>query len=370
MRITTNTLPLVLMLTAFLLSLRLTTRSLSLHDDIMPSSSNDNMPFPTWSKTGVASQQQNITPDITRAIFIISMGQEAAKNNLVERFVYSARTLGEYTGCIVLLTDAPPERYDNLLNDSSIPNDNFFVMTPLPAHYRTDFKQKDMVFKRFKTFVLDYVAADARLKHVRLVYYLDVDIVVTKPMVDFFHGLEQSYHIGDVSNEADASTIWMFEGNADRVQVQGGQMILDVHQSAGCLLKWRNLIDKSRKTRKDQFPLMQMWKDQQKSKLSSCKIVRMAQDGFISFPSKQEVEDRVSEILGKSKTANASNTASLIHIKNTGSAGNEVNETFHELFVRDILHFQTDQVDTLGITQKMHIKALSSDMINLEGDIH
>ncbi|KAL3910040.1 MAG: hypothetical protein SGILL_007846 [Bacillariaceae sp.] len=298
------------------------------------------------------------------------MGQEAAKTNLVERFVYSARTRGEYTGYILLLTDAPPERYDKLLNDTNIPNENFVVMTPLSAHYRTDFKQKDMVFKRFKTFVLEYVTADPRLKHVQLVYYLDVDIVVTEPMVDFFQGLERGYHIGTISNQTDTSTIWMFEGNADRVQVQGGQMILDVHQSAGCLSKWRKLIDKSSKTRKDQFPLMQMWKDQQKSKLSSCKIVRMAQDHFISFPSKQEVEDHVSEILEKSKTVNALNNASLIHIKNTGSAGNDVNETFHELFVRDILHFRTDQVDTLGITQKMHIKALKSDMINLDGGTH
>jgi hypothetical protein len=310
--------------------------------------------------------------DNTRAIFIISMGQEAAKTNLVERFVYSTRTLGQYSGYIVLLTDAPAERYDDMFHSIGLPNNNFITTSPLPSHYRTDFKQKDMVFKRFKTYVLDYIAADPRLMNVQLVYYLDVDIVVTRPLIELFLGLEQKYHIGNVAEETDKSTIWMFEGNAERVKVQGGQMILDVNQSKGCLTTWRKLIDKSRKIRKDQFPLMQMWKGQEKSNSNTCKIVRMAQDRFISFPSKQEVDVHVSEILAESTTAstNVMKNTMLIHIKNTGSAGNDVNETFHELFVRDILQFHLHQEDILGITHKMHIKALQSDMSKFQFSRH
>lgn len=358
----------MLVTTAFLLSLRLTTRSLSFrHDHVDLTNANNNIPLPTAKVyNDVKTLQKNTTLNNTRAIFIISMGQEAAKTNLVERFVYSARTLGDYAGCILLLTDAPAGRYDNLLQGTNITNENFIVMSPQPAHYRTDFKQKDMVFKRFKTYVLDYVAADPRLKDVQLVYYLDVDIVVIQPMVHFFEGLEQSYRIGDVADETDnMSTIWMFEGNAERVKIQGGQMILDIHRSAGCLSKWRKLIDKSWKTRKDQFPLMQMWKDQQVSQgSSSCKIVRMAQDRYISFPSKQEVDAHVSEILSNSSAPKKLNDTTLVHIKNTGSAGNDVNQTFHEIFVRDILRYHKDQEDLLGITQKMRIKALQSDMDN------
>ncbi|KAL3937075.1 MAG: hypothetical protein SGARI_002290 [Bacillariaceae sp.] len=146
------------------------------------------------------------------------MGQEAAKTNLVERFVYSARELGAFSGYIILLTDAPEGRYDNIFQGANVvDNSSFIVMRPQAAHYRTDFKQKDMVFKRFKTYVPEYVAAEPRLQNVQLVYYLDVDIVVTKPMSTFFHGLEQKYQIGHVheeasiTNENSTSTIWIGE---------------------------------------------------------------------------------------------------------------------------------------------------------------
>jgi hypothetical protein len=178
-----------------------------------------------------------------------------------------------------------------------------------------------------------------------------------------------------VSKNQTTSTVWMFEGNAKNIQVQGGQMILDIHISAGCLQRWRQLIDKSWKTRKDQFPLMQMWKDQEKySKMTSenatskrspmCNIVRMPQSDFIHFPSREEMNHYVSDVLsGSRETTAVYRNSTLIHIRNTGSAGTDVNQTFHEIYVRNVLQFTSSQDDPLGITGRMNIKALKSDMV-------
>jgi hypothetical protein len=168
----------------------------------------------------------------------------------------------------------------------------------------------------------------------------------------------------------------MFSGNADKVQVQGGQMILSVSNSIGCLDRWRYLIDKNPKNRKDQFPLMEIWKEQQKKKTNNngerssslplqCEIVRMQQEGYISFPNKVQIEDRVSQILNRISVASLPNNSTLVHIKNTGSAGTELNETFHEIFVRSLLHLPTEKEDHLGITGRMHMKATKSDMKNV-----
>eukprot|EP00984_Skeletonema_dohrnii_P013565 scaffold5612_cov108-Skeletonema_dohrnii-CCMP3373.AAC.3 len=48
----------------------------------------------------------------THAIFLISFGEQAADSTLVERCVLSLRRRGQWTGYIVLLTDAPPSRYE------------------------------------------------------------------------------------------------------------------------------------------------------------------------------------------------------------------------------------------------------------------
>ena len=45
--------------------------------------------------------------DQERAIFLISMGRQAAESKIVERFVMSTRRRGSWKGYVVLLTDAP-----------------------------------------------------------------------------------------------------------------------------------------------------------------------------------------------------------------------------------------------------------------------
>ena len=90
--------------------------------------------------------------DPTRLIFLISMGEEAKESKMVERFVWSARHRGQWNGYILLLTDAPIERYAGF-------SERFLVMNPEPQHFDTRFKE-DMPYKRFKTSLLDYLDLD------------------------------------------------------------------------------------------------------------------------------------------------------------------------------------------------------------------
>lgn len=53
-----------------------------------------------------------------RAIALISFGKEAAESTLLERCVLSIRRRGAFDGPVVVLTDAPRERYDGVLDDN------------------------------------------------------------------------------------------------------------------------------------------------------------------------------------------------------------------------------------------------------------
>lgn len=328
--------------------------------------------------------------DGRRAVFIISMGKAAARTRLVERFVYSARTAGEYKGWIVLLTDAPSQRYENIKSwnytrsdeqlHSSMPalsgDDRFLVMSPKSEHYNTDLKYFEMTIKRFKTWVLDYVGMDERLDKVSLVYYLDVDIVFTDSLPVVFEGLEEKYKIVANTSEspstvATRSKIWMFEGNFKETPIQGGQMILDRKDSGGCLDMWREMIDASPKNLQDQVALMGMWKIQQdnqqdKERASHCHIVKMDQEPYISFPTSTDAKQRVVKILGQTiKNGNPTTVshryANMVHVRNTGKVTHVLNETYHQIWVRDMLHMQPDDEDPLGLTKPGKMKALKID---------
>lgn len=125
--------------------------------------------------------------DPTRLIFLISMGKEAKDSKLVERFVWSARHRGEWQGYILLLTDAPIERYQGFSN-------RFLVMNPDPKDFDDRFLD-DMPYKRFKTMIIDYINKDARLNDARLIYYLDADNIVGNSLSNMFQDVETKYNI-------------------------------------------------------------------------------------------------------------------------------------------------------------------------------
>lgn len=268
--------------------------------------------------------------DGTRAIFLIAFGSDAHESTLVERCVLSIRRRGAWDGLVVLLTDAPPGRYetkgggngdgngdgngngnDNLTN--SVLGGNVVIVTPQSSHYNHEARE-DLVYKRFKTYILDYVDSDPRLDAVELVYYLDIDIMAGAPLDGLFRALENKYgaahsHANTPTTGA-SSRIFFFKGKS--WPVQGGQFLLERRTSQYCLDLWRAAIDGSvHRTTKDQDSLASVHKRIVDGEETECELVLMEKGRHLSFPRNER--DMVNQVERGRYTP-------LIHLLNTYSA--------------------------------------------------
>jgi hypothetical protein len=168
--------------------------------------------------------------DSQRAIFLISMGQAAATGKIVERCLLSIRRRGNWNGYVVLMTDAPPERY----LPSETQDEHFIVMHPRPQDFKWGNEINDVPYKRFKMMQLKYLDLDPRLSNIELVYYLDIDIVVGAPLVKFFNYTEEKYSIlGNKRMDTSVSKAFFFKGNFAEYPLQGGQFVLERRHSQG-----------------------------------------------------------------------------------------------------------------------------------------
>jgi len=352
------------------------------------------------SKMTVATRMKELdyTDDVERAFVVISMGEKAALAKTVERFIYSARNAGKYSGWIVVLTDAPPGRYSGLSKWTN----NVIIMEPEKEHMKTHYKIPSMIYKRFKTLVLEYVKRDPRLDDVELVYYLDVDIVFGDSMWSAFHGIEETYRIGPrfptTTNNSNNFTktlpvprgkMWMFEGNSNKWQIQGGQMVLDRSVSSPCLELWRSKFDEeqTRNIGKDQDLLMEMLGAQQDAKnvilqkqqqhkqkqndndnatiitnnatiansvlTYECEIVSMGQYPYIEFPLVPEIKKR-SKFLRKHPKRKYP-TSPMVHVRNDGGTATMMEGNIKP-YMTNLLRFKKGQVDHLGILKKVKME--------------
>jgi hypothetical protein len=328
----------------------------------------------TLSQYHVHLDYQPVLPvaDSTRAIFLISMGRQAAESKIVERFLMSTRRRGSWNGHVVLLTDAPTSRYQHLQDQ----DDHFLVMNPRPEHFNWETKH-DMPYKRFKTFVLDYVDSDPRLDAVQLVYYLDVDIVIGNTLWSFFDDVESLYNISSVSKEevvpapavdddgnvpSDAappapppSNIYFFKGNFAKTPVQGGQIVMERDSSRNCLLWWRSMMDTQTSETKDQ-PFLKVMQEHNHNNSFHCHITVMDQDPHLTFPSAESVKAMTNHHIFPFVSPLNWNKdryyATLLHIKNTGKV-RKIDEDAETTYIRDVLNlrFWDSNAD---VGRKMH----------------
>jgi hypothetical protein len=349
--------------------------------------------------TGENDEQPTVF-DPYRCIFLISMGKEAMESTLVERFVYSAQHRGRYDGYIVLLTDAPPSRYTGL---DVLDQTHLIVTNPLPEHWNTSFGE-DMPYKRFKTFVLDYLDLLPQLRDVQLVYYLDVDIIVGNSLPKMFHELEVQYGIPQPNRQQQQQRlpaasrgvtptdrwldpvpkVWFFQNKYEHMAVQGGQFVLHRETSKPCLEFWRYHIDSNVTEVKDQPSLHKMklhqderigryedalakshswwstWFSLSSSSSSlvssssetlqslprpTCQIVRMAWEKFLYFPANSSVHrDHAKIVRGRSLTL-----PTLIHFKNSCNSTSQINDKAETAYLEYVLQNPT-------LAQKIHVK--------------
>jgi hypothetical protein len=304
--------------------------------------------------------------DPLRLVFLISMGQEALESKLVERFVWSARHGGGWQGWIMLLTDAPLDRYHSIQKDDP----SLLVVNPLHRHFNASFGE-DMPYKRFKTHVIDYVNADDRLNDVRLIYYLDVDIIVGNSLPTFFHDIEAAYSIpkpdGVVSHLTplwlrQVPKIWFFQNKYAHMSVQGGQFVVDRYSSQPCLDFWRELIDSNVTEVKDQPALQKMrqhqiqridqWledpalKGQTPPQPARCQIVTMTWEKYLHFPANSTVFKAYDKIRKKKSLV----LPTLIHFKNSCNSTSQINDFAEEAYIEYVLQGNKE------LAQKIHVQ--------------
>jgi hypothetical protein len=272
--------------------------------------------YPLESSPSPKSALSSTTADKPfRAIALLSMGPSAAESTLVERCIISIRQRGQFFDPILLLTDSPIERYDSLAREDA----NLVVMQPRRSDWNWELR-RDLPYKRFKTFLLEYLNhRDERLDSIRLVYYLDIDIVIGQPLIDWFHHVEQTHLLSSSKNTVSpsSSSMILFDGNIS--PLQGGQFLVQKGHSEGCLQRWRFHMDAHPKEHKDQPSLTLMWEEQQKTSASTsnCTLIRMPQEPYLEFLSVKEM----SRLKKGGGTGNGNDGyPTLMHIKNTQHA--------------------------------------------------
>ena len=318
-----------------------------------------------WNDTTTTNRdKEGFKDDIERALFVICMGEKATKSTVVERLVYSARTAGMFSGWIVVLTDAPPERYATLSNWT----DNLVFMKPREEDIKKHYKLANMTYKRFKTLVLDYLDRESKLDKVELVYYLDADIVIGNAIGKAFRGLEKIYGIGRLGATANTTTpsiargkIWMFEGNSDNWPFQGGQMILDRSLSRPCLERFRRGFDApdSDKQEKDQNILFEMKQEMETAMegrntttVLDCEIVKMVQAPYVEFPSVKEFRKREAYLKKHPEYSHSKSYSPIVHLRNDAGFARARRLP---LVVMDLLRFQKGEPDPLGVLKKISL---------------
>jgi len=230
-----------------------------------------------------------------------------------------------------------------------------------------------MVYKRFKTLAIEYMDRDPRLDFVELVYYLDVDIVFGDNMLKAFHGMETTYGIGRLginttsTNSLGRGKMWMFKGNSEKWQIQGGQIILDRHSSQPCLERWRKGFDMEKSTEyaKDQYFLMAMKDEMEEAKKVSqdplasshnstleCEIVTMEQSPYIEFPVVRKIKGRSKTLIKKPRKHYK--YSPMVHVRNDGGTA-VMRDKYIKPYMKNLLRFKKGQKDELGILKKVHM---------------
>ena len=351
---------------------------------------NDQIGFEIWNKNTTTSKDSQVKTrinrkkknrrrrrrgyddDIERAMFVILMGEKAAKTKTIERFVYSARKTGKYNGWIVVLTDAPAGRFDGMKNWT----DNVIVMEPKEEDLKTHYNVSNMIYKRFKTLAIDYMDRDSRLNDVELVYYLDADIVFGDNMKQAFKGLETTYGIGRLGVNAAANStnlgrgkMWMFKGNSQKWHIQGGQIILERRNSNPCLERWRKGFDdeSTASMGKDQYLLMDIKREMDEARDAflndskriplECEIVMMEQKPYIEFPLVKNIRKASKKLTENPKKKYK--YLPMVHVRNDGGTADMKDKSIKP-YIRHLLGFKKGDKDPLGITKKVKMETTTN----------
>ncbi|KAL7536430.1 hypothetical protein ACHAXR_007157 [Thalassiosira sp. AJA248-18] len=291
--------------------------------------------------------------DITHAVFLISFGKEASDSTLVERCILSLRRRGAWDGFIVVLTDAPPERYQNKWDGNVIvmhpSNQHLNAPDGSPLKFTKD--NTSLKSKRFKTFIIDYIGYDKRLDSVELIYYLDIDIMAGDAMGGLFSSIERKYDVSREERSGGLSKLFFFTPLSKEWPFQGGTFIVERRSSMHCLELWRREIDDMTISGRgrDQDGLRTIHQRIQLGEESKCELVRMENENFISFPTPRTFDKII-----------RSPRSTLIHISNSVFA-KRIDEEAQTKYIHEVLDLSEEEKQ-LGNYGKAIVHAKKSDM--------
>jgi len=213
-------------------------RNLSLVLDLEPGHTNISFVMPDNNNT---------------CISMLSMG-DAVRSFMVERSVRAIRKSGEFSGYIMVITDEEGFiRYQDTLSwDPKV----IVMRVRKEDFYPIDERTGKLIlykgairYKRFKTFLLEYLDYDARVAStVRYVMYLDIDTVCCNKIRPFFEDYHQFVQLEYASMNERNPNFFHFSAYWDqgiKKTVHSGFMFLDRLHSIGCLEGWRHQFDNS-----------------------------------------------------------------------------------------------------------------------------
>ena len=281
-----------------------------------------------------------------RAIYLVSMGEKADDISLVQRCLISIRRKGHWLGYVVVLTNVKFQKmYQEKLGkiDTYLYGDDSHVIALHPTYDQlrdtlTNAKRDSMKIKRQKTRALDVLQQDSRLDGVRLVIYMDIDIVIGRDLNSFLRHAENNYGLGAEASEGEIeSQLHLFEDR--HMPLHGGVMVMARNSSEFCLQKWREEQDTNPLQAYDQVALLHMYNQNQQGKDRRCKVVQMKRGKHLVFPTEGYM----------GKTIKSSNPfyRTFIHVTNNQRAGHISADVQTEFFVK-VLEL-TEQEQT-GIT--------------------
>ncbi|KAL7462527.1 hypothetical protein ACHAXS_002909 [Conticribra weissflogii] len=257
-----------------------------------------------------------------RAIAMISFGESAAKSTLVERAVLSIRRRGKFDGQVVLITDAPEERYNGVFDE------NVIVMQSKDEDMMFGYFQNEaMKYKRFKTLIPKYFDSDSKLDGIQHIYYMDIDMMMAAPFEHLVQGLDEEHGTESVPVDGD-DMIFMFKDPMSNLfVVNSGFIVMDRKKSNRCLDLWRDEMDANPTFIKDQLSLNELVTKAESGETSGCQIVAMQHHDFLDYT---ENEKRMIKMM------DSGDYPVLVHLYNSCKA-EKFSEEKTEVFVNNIL---------------------------------
>jgi len=260
-----------------------------------------------------------------RAIALISFGEMAAEGTLLERCILSIRRRGEFDGKVVVITDAPKERYDGQFDE------NVFVLRAKEEDILYNyFDSPRMKYKRFKTLLIDYISDVPGLDDIEFIYYMDIDSMFGSSFAELARDLDEKY--GTESGTQPLPTIYMFRGTqTSKFPLNSGFIVMNRFSSKPCLDKWREEMDQHPDAYFDQSILNKVLNIKYDDR--ACYMFPMNHAKYVTYP---ESDRKLRAYLNLGKFS------PMIHIFNSCYAS-QISEEITEEFVANVLQLTEEE---------------------------